>query len=69
MYSPFLMRTIVWIDGATDQGFIPHRPRAVRASLDAHHWHVDVRTKSWLSIVSDLRGAWRAYIDGEQPQH
>ena len=67
-YFPFCVGTIVWIDRGNRVGFMPYRWRAVWDSLNAHRWHVDVHTKSWRTVLSDLRFIWRTYIDtGEFP--
>lgn len=68
LYFPFSVRTIVWIDRPSREGFTPYRWRAVRDSLDAHGWRVAIQTRSWRTVIPDARLAWRSYIDtGEFP--
>jgi hypothetical protein len=67
-YVPLCVQTIVWIDRTSRVGFAPYRWRAVRDSLEAHGWSVEIHTKSWRTVVSDARFIWRTYIDtGEFP--
>jgi len=67
-YFPLCVRTIVWIDRTSRAGFVPRHSRAVRSSLVRHHWHVEAESKSWLTLVADVRAAWRSYIvTGELP--
>ena len=67
-YFPFCVRTIVWIDRTSRAGFQPYRWRAVRDSLIRHRWHVNVERKSWLTVVADVRAAWRSDTEtGELP--
>lgn len=54
-YVPFLIRTVVWIDPATRDGFIPYRARAVRRSLESHRWDVAGETEWWLSWLPRWR--------------
>lgn len=62
-YFPFCVRTVVWIDLTSRAGFVPYRERAVRRSLDAHGWRLDVRTKRWRTAIADARRSWRASVD------
>lgn len=62
-YFPFCVRTVVWIDPTSRVGFVPYREHAVRRSLDAHGWRLDVRTKRWRTAIADARRSWRTFVD------
>lgn len=54
-YVPFCMQTIVWIDHAAREGFVPFRARAVRKALESHGWQVQLDTVWWFSWLANRR--------------